>query len=343
MPPRAHGGVETLLAVLCAGMLDRGDDVVVYSVGTSSPPGECRWLYAEEQEGLLASPQRVIAESAHSLFAYEAIARDDVDVIHDHSGYVGPSLAALAAAAPVLFTPHKPITDLSRRLYGLVDRSPRVFFSAISDHQRRALAGLKVVATVHNAIDTRRYPLVRHKQDYLVDIGRICAEKAPHRAIEVARRVGLPLRLAGRIEQTPVGQRYFAERIEPELGDGIEFLGEVGFDKKVELIAHARALVFPVAWAEPFGLVVAEALACGTPVIASPRGGIPEIIRDGVDGFLTDDGEQMVEAVGMLGAIDPDACRHRIDESFSAPVMAEGYARAYETIIARALSGLDLR
>jgi glycosyltransferase involved in cell wall biosynthesis len=332
VPPRAHGGVELLLAVLAQALREAGDEVVLYSIGTSSPGVECRWLYPDEQEALLGTPQRVAIECAHALFAYTDIARDRFDVVHDHSGYAGASIAALGAPAPVLCTPHKPMNEASRRVYAIADESPRVFFSAISDHQRSQMDGLKVVATIYNAIALRSYPLVRDKEDYLVDITRICPEKAPHRAIEIARLAGLPLRLAGRIEKTPEGWRYFAERIEPQLGQEIQYLGEVGFAEKVELLARARALVFPVEWPEPFGLVVAEALACGTPVIASPRGGIPEIVRDGVEGFLADDVPALASAIARLDAIDPDACRSRIEKRFSPDVMAAGYQQAYEAI-----------
>jgi glycosyltransferase involved in cell wall biosynthesis len=333
VPPRAHGGVETLLAVLAEALRDAGEDVVLYSIGASSPQVEVRWLYAEEQEALLGTPQRVGIESAHALFAYTDIAGDRFDVVHDHSGYVGASIAALGARVPVLCTPHKPVSGIGRGVYAIANESPRLFFSAISDHQRTQMDGLKVVATVHNAVDLRAFPLVREKQDYLVDISRICPEKAPHRAIEVARLAQLPLKLAGRIEKTSDGRRYFAEWIELQLGPGVEYLGEVAFPEKVELLARARALVFPVDWPEPFGLVVAEALACGTPVVATPRGGIPEIVRDGVEGFLREDVGPLADAVGKVEAVDPEACRRRVSERFSPQVMAAGYRGAYETIL----------
>jgi glycosyltransferase involved in cell wall biosynthesis len=316
--------------VLVDALVAQGDEVILYSIGLSTPSRRC--LFSEEQEALLATPQRVVVEAAHALFAYDDAAKSEVTIIHDHSGYVGPTLGAFAKSLPVLCTLHKPVTEFTRQLYEVTNRAPHLFFSAISDHQRSGMAGLKVVATVHNAVDPRMFPLVHNRRDYLVNISRICSEKAPHRAIEVAQRAGIPLKLAGRLEQTAEGQRYFSERIQPMLGQGIEFVGEVDFDAKVELLGKAKALIFPVEWPEPFGLVVAEALACGTPVIATPRGGIPEIVRHGIEGFLTDDTDEMVAAVEAVGSIEPETCRKRIEERFNPKTMAAGYRSAYEEV-----------
>jgi glycosyltransferase involved in cell wall biosynthesis len=333
VPPDGHGGVETLLAVLAPALRDAGDDVVLYSVGASEAGVECRWLYADPQRAALGTPQRVGVECAHVLFAYTDIAGECFDVVHDNCGYVGASMAAVGCPVPVLCTPHKPISELSRRVYAIANRSPRVFFSAISDYQRREMAGLDVVATVHNAVALDSYPLVRAKDDYLVDVTRICPEKAPHRAIEVARLAGLPLKLAGMVETNPEAQEYFSARIEPHLGEGTDYVGEVGFDEKIELLAHARALVFPVEWPEPFGLVVAEALACGTPVLASPRGAIPEIVRDGVEGFLAEDPAELAGAVARLDEIDAETCRRRVAGCFSPSAMAARYRSVYQALI----------
>lgn len=332
VPPDGHGGVETLLAVLAPAIRGAGDDVVLYSVGASDPGVECRWLYPDPQRAALGTTQRVGVECAHVLFAYTDIAGERFDVVHDNCGYVGASVAALGSPSNVLCTPHKPISEPSRRVYALANRSPRIFFSAISEYQRREMEGLDVVATVHNSIALDSYPLVREKDDYLVDVTRICPEKAPHRAIEIARLAGVPLKLAGMLETTPEAQEYFAERIAPYLGDGTDFVGEVGFEEKVDLLAHARALVFPVEWPEPFGLVVVEALACGTPVLASPRGAIPEIVRDGVEGFLDDDPAELARAVARLDEIDPQTCRRRVEERFSPQAMTAQYRHVYRAL-----------
>lgn len=348
VPPTGYGGIETVVHLLTEELIARGEDVTLYAVGASRTRAELRMSYQEEQYRFLGTAQHGFVEGVHALFAVRDIARRNFDLVHDHSGHVATTLATLLDQPPILHTIHGIFTEVNRPLYRLWNASPRVFFNCISEYQRMQFPELRVLGTVGNAIDPALYPLVRRKQDYLVEISRICAEKGQHLAIALARRAGLPLKLAGKVENTPDGRRYFAEEIAPQLGDGIEYLGEVNLKEKVELLKHARAFVFPIRWAEPFGLVTIEALACGTPVIASPQGAVPSVIRDGVEGFLADDVDGMLRALARLDTIDPERCRRRVEERFSPRVMADQYRELYASILNRtareaSLSGGSVR
>jgi len=333
VPPAGYGGIETIVHLLTEELIARGDAVTLYSVGSSRSRAAVRAYYPEEQYSFLGNPDQVVVESAHALFAYRDIAVGDFDIVHDHAGHVGAALAAALEGAPVLHTVHGAFNTVNRPLYRLLGESARLHFNAISDYQRRQAPELPFVGRVHNAIDPSLYPLVRGRREYLLEISRICREKGQHLAIALARRAGLPLKLAGKVENTPAGRLYFAEEIKPQLGGPIEYVGEVNLAQKVELLTHARAFIFPVHWDEPFGLVTIEALASGTPVIAMPQGALPEIIRDGIEGFLVKDLDGMVKALERLDQIDPVRCRRRVEEAFSPPVMTDGYQELYQRVL----------
>jgi glycosyltransferase involved in cell wall biosynthesis len=196
---------------------------------------------------------------------------------------------------------------------------------------------LRSAGVIPNPLDVSEWSLRTDKDEFLLWIGRINPDKGPHRAIEAARASGRPLILAGPVQ--PGNERFFAEHVQPQLdGDAIQWIGEVGGQRKRELFERAAALLMPIRWPEPFGMVMAEALACGTPVVAFPEGSAPEIVDDGRTGFVVGDERQMAEAVGRLDTIDPRACRAWVEEHCSIPAVAERYEQAY-----RATVELDLR
>jgi glycosyltransferase involved in cell wall biosynthesis len=339
VPPDGYGGIETVVHLLTEELVALGDEVTLYAAGGSRSSGELRTFYEQQQARYLGAAEHVIVDSAQALFAYRDLLAGDFDLINDHSGYVAGTLGVMLGGPPILHTVHGAVTDVNRLLYGLWNQSERIFFNCISDYQRRQVPELRVVGTVFNAIDPALYPLERNKQDYLVQISRVCVDKGQHLAIAVARRAGVPLKLAGKVENTREGQRYFAEQIKPQLGNGVEYLGEIDLKQKVALLQKARAFIFPISWPEPFGLVTIEALACGTPVIASPHGAVEEIIRDGVEGFLADDVAGMLRAFQWIDTIDPARCRRRVEESFSPPVMARRYQETYREVLRRCQAG----
>jgi glycosyltransferase involved in cell wall biosynthesis len=204
----------------------------------------------------------------------------------------------------------------------------------VSDVQRRPLPSLPWVATCANALDLSLYPFERHSGDYLLFLGRMTADKGAHRAVAVAMECGLPLKLAGKCRE-PLEQSYFDELVRPHLSDTIEYVGEVTHEEKVELLQHARATLFPIEWDEPFGLVMIESMACGTPVIATRYGAVPEVIEDGVSGIIVDAWEDMVGALERVGSLDPQVQRQRVEERFSPERMVTDYVAAYEATIAR--------
>ena len=205
---------------------------------------------------------------------------------------------------------------------------------SISDDQRRAVADLDLTwaATVYNGLDLGSYQDGPHDRDgYLGFVGRIADEKGPLAAIEISRRTGLPLRMAAKVD--PLDVDYYEHEVKPHMGENVDFVGEIEEHEKPAFYGGARAILFPSDWPEPFGLVMIESLAAGTPVIALRRGSVPEVIEDGVTGFICDDVDEMVEATQRIGEIDPEACR-RHAERFSAEQMCRGYVEVYESLVA---------
>jgi glycosyltransferase involved in cell wall biosynthesis len=224
-------------------------------------------------------------------------------------------------------------------LYSRVAR--RHWFVAISESQRSmAPENLRWAGVVYNGIPMDRYPLRQDKDDFLFFLGRADEEKAPHLAILAARQAGRRLVLCATTKNERE-RAYWASEVEPILGEDVEVRGEVSAEEKVELLGRAAALLFPIQWAEPFGLVMTEAMACGTPVVAWRDGSVPEVVADGVTGFVVGSVEEMAAAVGRVGELDPRVLRARVEERFSAEAMVTGYERAYERAVVgeRAASG----
>ena len=193
---------------------------------------------------------------------------------------------------------------------------------------------------VHNPIDTAEWPFTEDKQDYVLWMGRMSPDKGPHRAIAAARVAGVPLVLAGPVQ--PGQEKFFAEEVEPHLGrDGIDYVGEADGDRKRELYRHAGALLMPIRWPEPFGLVMVEALACGTPVIAFREGAAPEVVQDGETGFVVADEDAMAASIARVGEIDPAACRESCEQRFGVPAVVAAYEEVYRHAVGRAAVALE--
>jgi glycosyltransferase involved in cell wall biosynthesis len=262
------------------------------------------------------------------------LARADFDLIHDHTS-LGPAFAGLLAdGPPVVHTLHGPWTPGLKHKLGLVHH--RVHLVAISHAQQRMNASVRTAGVVHNGIDIETHPFRAEKEDFLLYLGRINADKAPEVAIEVAQKAGLPLTMVIKRSE-PEEWDYWESEVKPLVDDSITVIEQPAHHVKVDLLGRARALVCPINWPEPFGLVFVEALACGTPVITRPFGAAPEIVTSDV-GFLCDDVKDMVEAVDLVPRISPHACRARAVDHFSGDAMVRGYTRVYERVLAESVT-----
>ncbi len=239
---------------------------------------------------------------------------------------------------PTIHTVHGPLDAIGGVVYEQIARvSPRVGLMSISMNQRKPKPSLPWVANCPNALDLGLYPFAPHSGDYLLFLGRMSPDKGAHRAIDVALESGLPLKLAGK-KREPAEQAFFAEHVAPRLSPTIEYLGEVTHDEKVALLQEARATLFPIDWEEPFGLVMIESMACGTPVIATRYGAVPEVIEDGVSGIIVDDHHAMAAALERADQLDPAALRRFAEQHYSPERMVADYVAAYEEHIARLAS-----
>jgi glycosyltransferase involved in cell wall biosynthesis len=330
VPPHGYGGTERVIALLADGLAEAGHDVTLFAAAGSNTGARLVAPLDEPPPVIGAAPDE---EAFHTMAAY--LARDDFDLIHDHTS-LGPAFAGLLPdGPPVVHTLHGPWTTGLRYKLGLVH--DRVHLVAISHAQQRMNPAVRVAGVVHNGIDIDAHPFQEQKDDFLLYLGRINPDKAPEVAIEVAQKTGCPLTMIIKRSE-PEEWEYWHECVEPLVDDSVTVLEQPPHATKVDLLGRARALVCPINWPEPFGLVFVEALACGTPVITRPFGAAPEIVTDDV-GFLCDDVKDMVEAVDAADLISPHACRKRAVDHFSGAAMVRGYARVYESVLGRTVKG----
>lgn len=327
VPPKGYGGIELVVGLLADGLADRGHDVTLFASGGSQTRARLAAPLPEPPDPALLG--NVWFDAFHALSAY--LRAGDFDLVHDHSGIVGPALGAmLEGSPPVVHTLHGPWTQPAASYYSLLHR--RVRLVAISEAQRDGHPDIEYAGTVYNGIDVDAYRLEEDKDDYLVYLGRSSPDKGPALAVEVARRAGLPMTMMVK-KSEPFERDYWDNVVAPYLTDDITVIENALMETKVEVLAKARAMVFPIRWSEPFGLVMVEAMACGTPVITSPLGAAPELVIDGETGFLRHSVEDMVEALDHVGDISPATCRKRVEEYFSADAMVDGYLDVFDRVL----------
>jgi glycosyltransferase involved in cell wall biosynthesis len=332
VPPSGYGGIEWIVSLLSDGLVEAGHDVTLFASGDSRTNAKLESIFDVAPSALIGQAE---TEIRHALSCLTRA--DEFDVVNDHSG---PPAAAIAGAVdtPVVHTVHGPLDGLAGKLYDQVAKiAPAVGLISISLNQRKPKPDLPWLANVPNALDFSLYPCKPHRGDYLLFLGRMSADKGAHRAIAVAMEAGLPLKLAGKRNEA-AERDYFAEYVKPHLVGGIEYLGEVTHGEKVELLQNARATLFPIDWEEPFGLVMIESMACGTPVIATRRGAVPEVIEHGRSGIIVDDYRAMPLALEDADAIDPWECRRFVEERFAPERMVAEYVDAYREAITRSRS-----
>jgi glycosyltransferase involved in cell wall biosynthesis len=319
------------VVALLAQELERcGHRVTVLANSDSRPAGALRSpLRLAPRNGMIGNP---FIDASHALGAYASL--DGADVVHDHSGAFGAALASRdPSLPPVVHTLHGPWTPEAREFYRLIDE--RIHLVAISAAQRDANPGVRYAGTIHNGIDMDMYPMHEEpRTDDLVYIGRANPGKNPDGAIRIARASGRQLKLVVKRHE-PEEREYWEHAVAPLLASDVEVLEDIDHATKVRLLNDAHAMVFPIDWPEPFGLVMVEAMACGTPVVARPRGAATELVDHGRTGFLCETEAQMVEAVHCVQHLDRTACRQRTNERFSAPKMAAAYEQLFVRLLER--------
>jgi len=327
VPPPGYGGVESVVSVLTEALVQRGNQVTLFCAPGSTSSARVVTLLEEAHPDEI---ERSLYEVDHVARAFAAIDHTNegsrFDVVHDHCGFTALGMAD-RLGTPLVHTLHGQFTPATSAFY--TRHESKATLVAISRAQRAmAPESLAAVPVIPNPIDVQGWPMQERKQDYLLWVGRMTAEKGPHRAIAAARAAGVPLVLAGVIQ--PGQQAFFDREVAPHIdGEQVRFLGEVGGSLKVSVFAGARALLMPISWEEPFGMVMVEALTCGTPVIAFPAGAASELVIDGQTGFLVEDETMMATAVGRLGSIAPRDCRAWVAEHCDVDVVAGAYESAY--------------
>jgi glycosyltransferase involved in cell wall biosynthesis len=326
VPPQGYGGVENMCADLVDGLVERGHEVTLIGAGMpGTKAGRFEATYLQPPSSRLGEP---LPEVLHSAAVARVLASLDVDLVHDHT-LAGPLLAR-GRGVPTVVTMHGPVAGEPGEYYRQLGDT--VSLVAISAAQRRAAPDLAWRGTVHNAVDVTSFPYRADKEEMLLFLGRMHPDKGVHLAIDAARAAGLPIVVAGKCTE-PVELEYFRTCIEPRLGPDVTIFGTADAAAKRDLLARAAVLVFPILWDEPFGMVMIEAMACGTPVVALRRGAVPEVVVDGVTGILCDDAAELPAAIRAARDLSPAACRARVESHFDAATMVAGYEAVYRKVL----------
>jgi glycosyltransferase involved in cell wall biosynthesis len=337
VPPAQYGGTERVVSLLTEELVQRGHEVTLFASGDSTTAARliptvdtALWRQAETRDPL-------VYWSITAGEVYRRACQGEFDLIHSHLDFLAFPCAAICAT-PTVTTLHGrlDLPDLGH----VYARFPDMPVVSISHHQRQPLPAAHWIGMVYNAVDLPRLPFHPWGGDYLAFLGRITPDKGLEQAIRIARRVGLPLKIAARMplansdDLTTRGDwEYYCQVIAPLLREpGVEYIGEVSDATRADFLGNARALLFPIDWPEPFGLVMAEALACGTPVVARRRGSVPEVVQDGVTGWIGETDDELAALCGRVDELDRAACRAIAEQRFSPAAMVEGYEAVYRRL-----------
>jgi glycosyltransferase involved in cell wall biosynthesis len=331
VPPRRYGGTEAVVSLLVDGLVRERHDVTLFASGDSGTQASLVSTFPGARSDDLGLTQ---PELLHALTCVRDA--DRFDVVSDHTGALGLALSNLTTT-PFLNTVHGTLAGEAGALYRRVcDVTPGAALVSLTESHRRAASDLPWAATIPNAIELDDHPVRSNRGGkYLFWLGRMSEDKGPVTAIEVARAAGMPMLLAGKLRGV-AEQTYFEEQVKPRLGGGIEYVGEIDLHERVRLMHGAHALINPLAWDEPFGLVMAEAMACGVPVIATPRGSVPEIVVHGQTGWIAATVAGMAAAVERCGEIDPRECRAVAELHYAPGRMVADYVDAFHAVMERA-------
>ncbi len=323
VPPPSYGGTEAVVDMLARGLQELGHDVLLASAADSTcPVPHVPGTAVADFESMGQTP----SELGHVITAYAAMG--DVDLVHDHT-MLGPLYRHRPPGIPVLATNHGALDPPMDTIYAAM--ASDVYVVAISHRQAELMPGVQVARVIHHGLQMDSIPVGPGDGGYAAFLGRMSPDKGVVEAIEAARAAGIPLRIAAKMREG-VELAYFREQVEPLLGDGIEYLGEVDHENKFRLLAGAVALISPLKWEEPFGLMMIESLATGTPVVSTPRGAAPEIIRHGATGYLGSI-DELAGYLKQAAALDRAACREDAVARFSAARMVADHVRLYEDVL----------
>jgi glycosyltransferase involved in cell wall biosynthesis len=327
IPPEGYGGIERVIKLLVDELVHMGEDVTLFAAGPCSTRAD-QVMYMGD------APTEHMGETLYDAYhvgqAFRAIASGGFDVVHDHSGFIGPAFAGLLRQ-PVVHTLHGPFTHETAMFYSAFRED--CYYVAISNRQRDNFLQLNYVGVVPNAVDFAEHRYLGEKEDYMIYVSRICEPKGTEQAVMLARKAGERIILVGKIDKGR-DREYFESCIRPFVdGDRVIYAGEVSQEEKVRLLSRAKAFLFPIHWEEPFGLVMIESLACGTPVLATRWGAVPEVVEHGITGFLADEPEGLLQYFDRIEELDPLTCRRRVEERFSPRAMAASYLDIYSKVI----------
>lgn len=329
IPPPAYGGSEVVIDRLARGVAQAGHEVLLCTTGDSTCPVARRWTRPQAVPELIGEVQ---VELAHVIGVYAAVREWGADIVHDHT-VAGPAYARNATTAPVVTTSHGPFSGDLGVVYRDVARHAAIV--AISQAQAATAGDIPIARVIHHGVDPEQYPMGEGQGGYLLFLGRMCADKGVREAALIARAAGMRLLIAAKMRE-PNERTYFETQVAPLLTEKIQFIGEVAGAAKIALLGAATALLNPIRWPEPFGLVMIEALACGTPVLTYPLGSAPEIVDDNETGFLCENEAHMIARLSKVTQLDRRACRRAVHERFSQQRMVDEHLDLYAQLLGRA-------